>query len=135
MQRCLQGQSSLLVMPTGAGKSLCYMLPALALPGLTVVVSPLVALMQVCSVHSVLISNGVVILYSLCHHYWAHCTNSSISISIIHSSLLCIHNPLFPGSTAQAALGPDRRLSQRLSHRTGDDAGTFLVHSTFIFHA
>ncbi len=48
MQRCLQGQSSLLVMPTGAGKSLCYMLPAMALPGLTVVVSPLVALMQVC---------------------------------------------------------------------------------------
>jgi ATP-dependent DNA helicase RecQ len=36
----------MLVLPTGAGKSLCYMLPALALPGLTVVVSPLIALMQ-----------------------------------------------------------------------------------------
>lgn len=42
----MDGQSSLLVMPTGAGKSLCYMLPALLLPGLTLVVCPLVSLMQ-----------------------------------------------------------------------------------------
>ena len=45
-ERALAGRSSLLVMPTGAGKSLCYMLPAALLPGLTVVVSPLVALMH-----------------------------------------------------------------------------------------
>ena len=38
--------SSLLVMPTGSGKSLCYMIPAACLPGITVVVSPLIALMQ-----------------------------------------------------------------------------------------
>ena len=38
--------SSLLVMPTGSGKSLCYMVPAACLPGITVVVSPLIALMQ-----------------------------------------------------------------------------------------
>ena len=36
----------LAVMPTGSGKSLCYQVPALVLGGLTVVVSPLVALMQ-----------------------------------------------------------------------------------------
>ena len=42
----LAGQNVLAVMPTGAGKSLCYQLPALILGGLTVVVSPLVALMR-----------------------------------------------------------------------------------------
>ena len=42
----LSGQSALAVMPTGAGKSLCFQVPALAMQGLTVVVSPLVALMQ-----------------------------------------------------------------------------------------
>ena len=42
----LAGRSILTVMPTGSGKSLCFQVPALALGGLTVVVSPLVALMQ-----------------------------------------------------------------------------------------
>ncbi|KAK1271920.1 ATP-dependent DNA helicase Q-like 5 [Acorus gramineus] len=41
----LSGESMMLVLPTGAGKSLCYQLTALILPGLTLVVSPLVALM------------------------------------------------------------------------------------------
>ncbi|PIN26121.1 ATP-dependent DNA helicase [Handroanthus impetiginosus] len=41
----LLGTSTMLVLPTGAGKSLCYQLPALVLPGITLVVSPLVALM------------------------------------------------------------------------------------------
>src|SRR5690554_5828131 len=42
----LQGPSSLAVLPTGGGKSLCYQLPALMLDGLTLVVSPLIALMK-----------------------------------------------------------------------------------------
>lgn len=42
----MNGQSVLAVMPTGAGKSLCYQIPALALDGVTIVVSPLVALMR-----------------------------------------------------------------------------------------
>jgi hypothetical protein len=59
IERCLTKKNSLLVLPTGAGKSLCYMLPAAVLAmtggrgggggmgGLTIVVSPLIALMQV----------------------------------------------------------------------------------------
>src|SRR5688500_16113157 len=42
----MSGKSVLAVMPTGSGKSLCYQLPALAFPGLTLVVSPLIALMK-----------------------------------------------------------------------------------------
>jgi ATP-dependent DNA helicase RecQ len=42
----LERKDTLAVMPTGAGKSLCYQLPALHLPGTTVVVSPLIALMK-----------------------------------------------------------------------------------------
>ena len=46
IQRVLAGRSTLALMPTGAGKSLCYQLPALLLPGKTVVVSPLISLMK-----------------------------------------------------------------------------------------
>ena len=46
MDALLAGRHVLAVMPTGSGKSLCYQVPALVLGGLTVVVSPLVALMQ-----------------------------------------------------------------------------------------
>ena len=46
IDRVMAGESVLAVMPTGSGKSLCYQLPALALPGLTLVVSPLISLMK-----------------------------------------------------------------------------------------
>ena len=46
IQSVLAGTNTLAIMPTGAGKSLCYQLPALLLPGMTVVVSPLIALMK-----------------------------------------------------------------------------------------
>src|SRR3954469_4847971 len=46
VQAVLDGENVLAVMPTGSGKSLCYQLPAIARPGLTLVVSPLIALMR-----------------------------------------------------------------------------------------
>ncbi len=46
IETLLSGQSALAVFPTGGGKSLCYQLPALMLDGLTLVVSPLIALMK-----------------------------------------------------------------------------------------
>lgn len=46
IERVLGGRPTLAVMPTGAGKSLCYQLPALLLEGRTVVISPLIALMK-----------------------------------------------------------------------------------------
>ena len=46
MRSVISGHDTLAVMPTGAGKSLCYQLPALHLPGTTVIVSPLISLMK-----------------------------------------------------------------------------------------
>ncbi|MEW6705818.1 MAG: ATP-dependent DNA helicase RecQ [Pseudomonadota bacterium] len=46
ISRALKGEDTLAIMPTGAGKSLCYQLPALHLDGTTLVVSPLISLMK-----------------------------------------------------------------------------------------
>lgn len=46
VEHVLQGQDCLVLMPTGGGKSLCYQIPAMVRPGVGIIVSPLIALMQ-----------------------------------------------------------------------------------------
>jgi ATP-dependent DNA helicase RecQ len=57
MQAILDGRDSVVVMPTGAGKSLCFQAPALVRPGLALVVSPLISLMK--DQVDTLVGNGV----------------------------------------------------------------------------
>ena len=70
----IQGNDSLVIMPTGAGKSLCYQIPALIKEGTTIVISPLIALMknQVDNLRGVLENESI-----------AHVLNSSLSSSEI----------------------------------------------------
>lgn len=67
LDQLIAGRDGLVIMPTGGGKSLCYQIPALVRPGLTVVVSPLIALMK--DQVDTLRANGVA----------AACLNSSLS--------------------------------------------------------
>tara|TARA_B100001287_G_scaffold276520_1_gene287668 strand:- start:3221 stop:5404 length:2184 start_codon:yes stop_codon:yes gene_type:complete len=70
IENLLQNQNTFVIMPTGGGKSLCYQLPSFLLPGTSVIVSPLIALMK----------NQVDAIRSLTNNeHVAHFMNSSLS--------------------------------------------------------
>lgn len=90
----LQNKDIFVIMPTGAGKSLCYQLPALMLPGTAIVISPLIALMknQVDSIRGFSDSDNV-----------AHFLNSSLS----KSDILTVKNDIISGNTKLLYVAPE----------------------------
>lgn len=97
IEAILAGQDTVVIMPTGGGKSLCYQLPAMMLEGITVVVSPLIALMkdQVDS----LVKKGIPATF----------INSSLSDSEIHERIRAMQQ----GTYRLLYIAPERFKSPR----------------------
>jgi len=95
IEQALQNQDLLVIMPTGGGKSLCFQLPALLKPGLMIVVSPLIALMQ--DQVQLLADNGISATF----------LNSSLNLSEVRSRTALI----LGGHIKLLYVAPERLLS------------------------
>ncbi len=98
VEAVLEGRDVLAIMPTGSGKSLCYQLPAVLGAGLTVVVSPLIALMQ--DQHAALVARGFEGIEML---------NSGMSAEQVSATLMRIQE----GHARLVYVAPERFTSRR----------------------
>jgi len=92
----MSGKDCFVLMPTGGGKSLCYQIPAIAMPGTAIVISPLISLMQ--DQVSALRTNGV-----RCAYY-----NSSQSVQEADNVLMALHT----GALDLLYVSPERLLTE-----------------------
>ena len=101
IESAIQGQDSLVIMPTGGGKSLCYQIPALVREGLTLVISPLISLMK--DQVDQLKANGVA----------AECINSSMP----REELISVYNRMNSGQLKLVYVSPERVLMRDFIER------------------
>lgn len=100
VEEALKNRDLLVIMPTGGGKSLCFQLPALLQPGLTVVVSPLISLMQ--DQVDALQDNGI----------GATFLNSSLAFSEVRSR----ESDILNGKIKLLYVAPERLLSEKFAN-------------------
>src|SRR5690606_8308874 len=98
ISRALEKKNSLVIMPTGGGKSLCYQIPALIFNGITIVVSPLISLMK--DQVEQLLENGISAVY----------LNSSLSQKQYDIALLKIRS----GTAKLVYVAPETLLQDRI---------------------
>lgn len=101
IEAAVSGQDSLVIMPTGGGKSLCYQVPALVRDGLTLVISPLISLMK--DQVDQLKANGVA----------AECVNSSMP----RDELISVYNRMQSGQLKLVYVSPERVLMRDFIER------------------
>ncbi len=101
IESAVEGKDSLVIMPTGGGKSLCYQIPALVRSGITLVISPLISLMK--DQVDQLKANGVA----------AECVNSTMS----REELLSVYNHMHSGQLKLVYVSPERVLMRDFIER------------------
>ncbi|MGP8309129.1 ATP-dependent DNA helicase RecQ [Vibrio sp. YIC-376] len=101
IEAAVEGKDSLVIMPTGGGKSLCYQIPALVRSGITLVISPLISLMK--DQVDQLKANGVA----------AECVNSTMS----REELLSVYNRMHNGQLKLIYVSPERVLMRDFIER------------------
>lgn len=104
IEHVLAGNDAVVLMPTGGGKSLCYQVPALAMEGLTVVVSPLIALMK--DQVQALQANGIPCAF--------------LNSTLAYSEEQAIETRLRNGELKLLYVSPERLLSQHFLERVAE---------------